>query len=105
VLLAGLYAEGQTEVIETIPTRDHKEIALEQMGAEIGRHSQTIAVRGPARLLGRKLYVPGDISAAAFFIAAALLVPESNLVIRNAGLNPTRTALLDLLVPLGGRIK
>ena len=105
VLMAGLYAEGQTEVVEPLPTRDHTEIALEQMGADIGRHGQTIAVRGPARLLGQKLYVPGDISAAAFFIAAALVVPESNLVIRNAGLNPTRTALLDLLVPLGGRIK
>src|SRR5213080_3801810 len=105
VLLAGLYAEGQTEVVEPLPTRDHTEIALEQMGAEIGRHGQTIAVRGPARLEGRKLYVPGDISSAAFFIAAALVVPESNLVIPNAGLNPTRTSLLDLLVPMGGRIK
>src|SRR5438876_2869504 len=105
VLLAGLYAGGQTEVVEPLPTRDHTEIALEQMGAEIGRHGQTIAVRGPARLEGRKLYVPGDISSAAFFIAAALVVPESNLVITNVGLNPTRTALLDLLVPLGGRIK
>src|SRR2546422_2420162 len=105
VLLAGLYAEGQTEVVEPLPTRDHTEIALEQMGADIGRHGLTIAVRGPARLLGRKLYVPGDISSAAFFIAAALVVPESNLVITNVGLNPTRTALLDLLVPLGGQIK
>jgi len=105
VLLAGLYAEGQTEVVEPLPTRDHTEIALEQMGADIGRHGHVIAVRGPARLLGRKLYVPGDISSAAFFIAAALVVPESNLVIPNAGLNPTRTSLLDLLVPMGGRIK
>ena len=105
VLLAGLYAEGQTEVVEPIPTRDHTEIALEQMGADIGRHGQTIAVRGPARLEGKKLYVPGDISSAAFFIVAGLLVPDSNLVVGNVGLNPTRTALLDLLVPRGGRIK
>src|SRR5207244_10820148 len=77
VLLAGLYAGGQTEVVEPLPTRDHTEIALEQMGAEIGRHGQTIAVRGPARLEGRKLYVPGDISSAAFFIAAAVVVPEA----------------------------
>jgi len=105
VLLAGLFAEGETEVIEPIPTRDHTEIALEQMGAEIGRHGRTIAVRGQARLEGRKLYVPGDISAAAFFLAAGLMLPESNLVLQNVGLNPTRTAVLDLLIPMGGRVK
>jgi 3-phosphoshikimate 1-carboxyvinyltransferase len=105
ILLAGLFAEGETEVIEPSPTRDHTEIALEQMGAEIVRHGRAIAVRGRARLEGRKLQVPGDISSAAFFIVAALLVPESNLVIQNVGLNPTRTAILDLLVPMGGRVK
>jgi 3-phosphoshikimate 1-carboxyvinyltransferase len=105
ILLAGLFAEGETEVVERVPTRDHTEIALEQMGADIGRHQHTVAVRGRARLAGRKLYVPGDISSAAFFIAAGLLVPESNLVLQNVGLNPTRTAILDLLVPMGGRVK
>jgi len=104
VLLAGLFAEGETEVIEPVPTRDHTEIALEQMGAEIGRHGRAIAVRGRARLEGRKLHVPGDISSAAFFIVAALLVPESNLVIHNVGLNPTRTAMLDLVASMGGRV-
>jgi len=105
ILLAGLFAEGETEVVEKVPARDHTEIALEQMGADIGRHQHTIAVRGRARLEGRKLYIPGDISCAAFFIAAGLLVPESSLVLQNVGLNPTRTALLDLLVPMGARIK
>jgi 3-phosphoshikimate 1-carboxyvinyltransferase len=105
ILLAGLFAEGETEVIEPSPTRDHTEIALEQMGAEVGRHGCAITVRGRARLEGRKLQVPGDISSAAFFIVAALLVPESNLVIQNVGLNPTRTAILDLLVPMGGRVE
>jgi 3-phosphoshikimate 1-carboxyvinyltransferase len=105
ILLAGLFAEGETEVVEKLPTRDHTEIALEQMGADIGRHQHTIAVRGRARLEGKKLYVPGDISSAAFFIVAALIVPTSNLVLHNVGLNPTRTALLDLLVPMGGRVK
>lgn len=105
ILLAGLFAPGETEVVEPAATRDHTEIALEQMGAEIGRHHRTIAVRGPARLEGRKLYVPGDISSAAFFIVAGLLVPESNLVIHNIGLNPTRTALLDVLAAMGGRVK
>jgi 3-phosphoshikimate 1-carboxyvinyltransferase len=105
VLLAGLFAEGETEVVEPAATRDHTEIALEQMGAEIGRHRNTIAVRGPAKLEGKKLYVPGDISSAAFFIAAGLLAPESNLVIHNVGLNPTRTAILDALAAMGGSVK
>ena len=105
ILLAGLYAEGETTVVERLPTRDHTEVALEQMGADIGRHERTIAVRGRARLLGKKLYVPGDLSSAAFFVVAGLLVPQSNLTLHNVGLNPTRTALLDLLVPMGGRLK
>lgn len=105
VLLAGLFAEGETEVVEPVATRDHTEIALEQMGAEIGRHHRTIAVRGPARLEARPLSVPGDISSAAFFLAAALVVPEANLYIQNVGLNPTRTAILDLLVSMGGRVR
>jgi len=105
VLFAGLFAEGETEVIEPTPTRDHTEIVLEQMGAEVGRHRRTISVRGRARLEGKKLYVPGDISSAAYFVVAGLLVPESNLVIHNVGLNPTRTAILDLLVTMGGRVK
>jgi 3-phosphoshikimate 1-carboxyvinyltransferase len=105
VLLAGLYAEGETEVVEPVATRDHTEIALELMGADIGRHARTIAVRGGAKLQGKKLYVPGDISSAAFFMVAGMLVPESNLVIRNIGLNPTRTAILDALAAMGGRVK
>jgi len=105
ILLAGLFAEGETEVVEPIPTRDHTEIALEQMGADVGRHQRTIAVRGRARLEGKNLCVPRDISSAAFFIVAGLLAPESNLVLQNVGLNPTRTAILDVLVPMGGRVK
>jgi 3-phosphoshikimate 1-carboxyvinyltransferase len=105
VLFAGLFAEGATEVVEPLRTRDHTEIALEQMGAEIGRHSKTIRVQGRPRLAGQKVYVPGDLSSAAFFIAAGLLAPDSNLVMQNVGLNPTRTAILDVLVSMGGRVK
>jgi 3-phosphoshikimate 1-carboxyvinyltransferase len=105
VLLAGLFARGETQVVESIATRDHTEIALELMGADIGRHQRTIAIRGGGRLEGKKLYVPGDISSAAFFIVAGLIVPNSNLILHNVGLNPTRTALLDVLVPMGGRVK
>jgi 3-phosphoshikimate 1-carboxyvinyltransferase len=104
VLLAGLFAEGETEVIEKVRTRDHTEIALEQMGADIGRHQHTIAVRGRAHLDGKKLYVPGDFSSAAFFIVAGLVTPHSNLMLHNVGLNPTRTGILDVLVPMGGRV-
>jgi 3-phosphoshikimate 1-carboxyvinyltransferase len=105
VLLAGLFAEGETEVIEKVRTRDHTEIALEQMGADIGRHQRTIAVRGRAHLEGKNLYVPGDFSSAAFFIVAGLVTPHSNLMLHNVGLNPTRTGILDVLVPMGGRVK
>jgi 3-phosphoshikimate 1-carboxyvinyltransferase len=105
VLFAGLYTGGDTSVLEPAVTRDHTEIALEQFGAQVERQGRTITVAGGATLTGRKLYVPGDFSSAAFFIAAALALPESNLVIQNVGLNPTRTALLDLLVPMGGRVK
>jgi len=104
VLLAGLFAEGETEVIEEVRTRDHTEIALEQMGADIGRHQRTIAVRGRAHLEGKKFYVPGDFSSAAFFIVAGLVTPHSNLMLHNVGLNPTRTGILDVLVPMGGRV-
>ncbi len=105
VLFGGLYAEGATEVVEPATTRDHTEIALEQMGAEIGRHGRTIRLEGRPHLKGQKIFVPGDLSSAAFFIVAALLVPESNLVLQNVGLNPTRTAILDLVAGMGGRVK
>ena len=105
ILFAGLYAEGETEVIESVATRDHTEIALEEFGADLGRHGRTIALRGPARLEGKRLYVPGDISAAAFFIVAGLIVPDASLVLQNVGLNPTRAAILDVLVEMGGRVK
>ncbi|HEY6292825.1 MAG TPA: 3-phosphoshikimate 1-carboxyvinyltransferase [Terriglobia bacterium] len=105
VLLAGLFAEGITEVVEPAVTRDHTEIALEQFGAEIERHGRTTSLRGGAKLQGKDLQVPGDFSSSAFFLAAALGLPESNLVIQNVGLNPTRTTLLDVLAPMGGRVK
>jgi 3-phosphoshikimate 1-carboxyvinyltransferase len=104
VLFAGLYAEGVTEVVEPHLTRDHSEIALRQFGAEVGRHDRTITVRGRSRLRAQELTVPGDISSAAFFLVAALLVLESDLVFDNLGLNPTRTAIVDFLQSIGGDI-
>ena len=105
VLLAGLFAEGVTQVVEPLPTRDHTEIAFEQFGAEVGRHDMTIAVEGRPKLKAQSLQVPGDLSSAAFLMAAALITPDSDLTLRNVGLNPTRTAMLDLLVGAGGSVK
>lgn len=105
VLLAGLYAKGETIVREPIRTRDHTEIALRELGADLELAGPIVKVRGGAALGGRNLIVPGDLSSAAFFIVAALMAKEADLVIANVGLNPTRTALLDFLVSGGAQIK
>ncbi len=105
VLLAGLFAEGDTIVHETIQTRDHTEIALREFGADIDVSKRTIRLRAGAKLTGRELLVPGDLSSACFFIVAALLAEEADLMIHRVGLNPTRTALLDFLVGMGAQIK
>ena len=113
VLLAGLYADGVTSVEEPVRTRDHTELALAEFGARIERSGHTIRVQGCAggrggdgsgRLLARRLVVPGDLSSAVFFLAAALLLPESNLLLHNVGLNPTRAAVLDVLATMGAPI-
>ncbi len=104
-LLAGLYAEGETVVREPVTTRDHTEIALRELGADITIEPRIVRLRGGAQLIGKTLMVPGDLSAAAFFIVAALIVPDSDLIISHVGLNPTRTALLDVLRSMGASIK
>jgi 3-phosphoshikimate 1-carboxyvinyltransferase len=105
VLLAGLFAQGDTIVREPVRTRDHTEIALKEFGAEIEIEKRVIRLRGGARLTGRELVAPGDLSSACFFLVASLLVQESNLVIHGVGLNPTRSGLLDFLVSMGAQIK
>ena len=105
VLLAGLFAEGDTIVREPARTRDHTEIALKEFGADIATERLTITLRAGAKLTGRELYVPGDLSSACFFLVAALLMKEADLVIQGVGVNPTRSALLDFLVSLGASIK
>jgi 3-phosphoshikimate 1-carboxyvinyltransferase len=104
VLLAGLFAEGRTTVHEPVRTRDHTELALREFGAEVEIERRSITVTGRPRLQGRELHVPGDLSSAAFFLVAALLVPESSLTIHGVGLNPTRSALLDFLAEMGAPI-
>ena len=104
VLFAGLFAEGQTSVSEPVASRDHTEIALREFGADLSVSQRRITLAGRSHLTGRELVVPSDLSSAAFFIVAALLVPGSQLTIRGVGLNPTRSALLDLLTGMGAKI-
>ncbi|HMJ61393.1 MAG TPA: 3-phosphoshikimate 1-carboxyvinyltransferase, partial [Bryobacteraceae bacterium] len=105
VLLAGLYATGETIVREPIVTRDHTEIALQELGADITIEPRVVRLRGGAQLSGKPLFVPGDLSSASFFLVAALIAREADLIITNVGLNPTRTALLDVLRGMGANIK
>ncbi len=111
VLLAGLFAEGVTSVTEPVRTRDHTELALETFGASVEKTGRTVRVHGlvtddgSGRLAPQSLDVPGDLSSAVFFIAAALLLPESSLLLHNVGLNPTRTAVLDFFAAIGGTIQ
>jgi 3-phosphoshikimate 1-carboxyvinyltransferase len=105
VLFAGLFAEGETVVEEPIRSRDHTEIALREFGADLTVARGEITLQGRPQLTGREVMAPSDLSSAAFFIAAALLVPGSHLTIHGVGLNPTRSALLDLLVGMGAKIR
>lgn len=105
VLLAGLFASGETIVHEKIRTRDHTEIALQEFGADIEVLGKTVRLKGGAKLTGRELVVPGDLSSACFFLVAALLMKEADLVIHGVGLNPTRSSLLDFLVGMGAQIR
>lgn len=109
VLLAGLNTPGVTTVIEPIPTRDHSERMLRGFGAELDVEieadgTRVIRIRGEAELKPQVIDVPGDPSSAAFFIVAALVVPGSELLIENVGLNPTRAGLVEVLQQMGGDI-
>jgi 3-phosphoshikimate 1-carboxyvinyltransferase len=105
VLFAGLFADGRTSVTEPVRSRDHTEIALREFGADVTTDGLKIRIAGRPKLTARELVVPSDLSSAAFFISAALLVPGSDLTIRGVGLNPTRSALLDFLNGMGARIR
>ena len=105
VLFGGLFAPGETIVREPMRSRDHTEIALREFGADLKTVQRVITLQGRPTLTGRELIVPSDLSSAAFFLVAGLLVPDSHLVIRNVGLNPTRSALLDFLLGAGASIQ
>jgi len=104
IMLAGLFADGATSVTEPVRTRDHTELALEEFGVKVERSGRALTVRGGAELQPRNLAVPGDLSSGVFFLAAALILPESNLVLHDTGVNPTRAAVLDVLAGWGATI-
>ena len=104
LMLAGLYAEGETSISEPTLSRDHSERMFRYFGADLETGSASVTLRGGQELQGREIRVPGDISSAAFFLVAALIVPGSELLIRNVGVNPTRTGVIDILTAMGGDI-
>lgn len=104
VLLAGLNAAGETTVVEKAPTRDHTELMLGAMGAALSRHANTITVTGRSPLDAVTVAVPGDISSAAFFVAAAAICPGSEVRVNATGINPTRTGALRVLQEMGALI-
>lgn len=108
VLFAGLQAEGTTSLSEAITTRDHTEHALRAFGAKLTRETgerPRLVIAGGQKLKAIEATVPGDLSSAAFFLCAALLFPDSNLILDSLGMNPTRSALLDVVAALGAKIK
>lgn len=104
VLLAGLYADGETLVTEPSLSRNHTEIMLRTFGADLTSEGRTAKVCPEPRLEGQKIHVPGDISSAAYFIGAGLLVPGAEILIKNVGINPTRDGILKVTQEMGGNI-
>jgi len=105
LILAGLYADGNTTVIEPKPSRNHTELMIKGFGGNISAEKNRITVRKSEELYGQEIRVPGDISSAAFFMVAALIVPNSEIRIRNVGLNETRTGIIDILRAMGASIE
>ncbi|MCR5389034.1 MAG: 3-phosphoshikimate 1-carboxyvinyltransferase [Lachnospiraceae bacterium] len=105
VLLAGLYADGITKVTEPVLSRNHTELMLKGFGANITSEGTTASIEPDPVLYGQKLRVPGDISSAAYFIAAGLLVPGSEIVLKGVGLNPTRAGIIEIAKAMGGDIR
>jgi 3-phosphoshikimate 1-carboxyvinyltransferase len=105
ILLAGLYAEGETEVTEPTPTRDHTERMLSYLGVDVRRNRTSVKIKNAAEFKGAEISVPADISSAAFFIVAALINPGSEILIKNVGVNPHRIGVIEILKQMGGHIE
>lgn len=104
ILLAGLQAEGKTTVIEPEKSRDHTERMIEQFGGVVEKDGLSVTVQGGQLLKGTTIEVPGDISSAAFFLVAGAIIPESQITLKNVGLNPTRTGIIDVLKNMGANL-
>ncbi|WP_453995441.1 3-phosphoshikimate 1-carboxyvinyltransferase [Bacillus nitroreducens] len=105
ILLAGLNAKGTTSVTEPHKSRDHTERMLRAFGCEIEEDGLTVKIKGGQHLKGTHIQVPGDISSAAFFLVAGAIVPNSRITLKNVGMNPTRTGIIDVLVKMGARLE
>lgn len=105
LLFAGLLADGETRIVEPLPSRDHSERMLAAAGAEVEHGDGVVSVRPAARLEPGEIRVPADFSSAAFFVVAALLVPGSDVTLTGVGLNPTRTGLLSILARMGAEVE
>ncbi|MBC1473415.1 3-phosphoshikimate 1-carboxyvinyltransferase [Listeria grandensis] len=104
IIFAALQAEGETTIIEKEKTRDHTEQMIRQFGGKIEVDDLTVRVSGGQKFSGQTVVVPGDISSAAFFIVAGLIVPNSKIRLENVGINPTRTGIIDVVKAMGGKI-
>lgn len=104
ILLAGLYAEGETKVTEPYVSRNHSELMLRHFGADVRTEGTTAVIQPAAELYGCPVAVPGDISSAAFFLAAGLMVPGSEILIKNVGVNPTRDGVIKVCQAMGGNV-
>ena len=105
VLLAGMYADGITSVTEPVLSRNHTEIMLNYLGARVRTEGTTAFIEPEPVLTGREINVPADISSAAYFMAAGLITPDSELLIKNVGINPTRDGMLEVLLDMGADIQ
>lgn len=105
IMLAGLYADGETRVSEPSLSRDHSERMFRLFGASVATSENGVTVSGGIELKAQEVTVPGDISSAAFFIVAALITPNAELLIQNVGVNPSRTGVIDILMAMGGNIQ
>ena len=105
LIFAALQAQGQSVIIEKECTRNHTEDMLRQFGGDLSVDGKKITVQGPQKLSGQKVVVPGDISSAAFWLVAGLIVPNSRVVLKNVGINETRTGIIDVIRAMGGKLE
>ncbi|MFN4227883.1 MAG: 3-phosphoshikimate 1-carboxyvinyltransferase [Candidatus Ratteibacteria bacterium] len=105
IILATLFSEGNTEIEEQYQTRDHTERMLKYFGGQIEIEERRIFIKGNQKLKGRKIFIPGDFSSACYFITASLLIPESEIIVKDVGLNPTRIGFLKIIERMGGKFE